>query len=358
MPQASRPRLSDIRRLIPENLYLDFCRPLLPLLSTFEVFRDLKPGCANALLTSVQESLFLSGDVVYQTGDAATAVYFVETGAFSAVTAVGRVPSEMEGIQPPSAVLGKQVFTSGCCFSESALLFEALQCETVVASDTASVSTLCFVSRDVVVRIMKCFPELEIRIRTARFAYLTSKVSNYDEAQLAQLFTEHDSQVAKLRAPFALGRCVTRYCVQQRGELCSSDIRAVAKAIGISLTEDDMTYLFEQVDVDGSNTLSLSEFCSVFSSGHISDSSVQLQLERCFQQRRKEALMRKAARMLSNRQLVKAVEQWRYASNEAARARNLEFRAAFDALRRTLQEKSGFCEACGIHCLVICSCGI
>jgi hypothetical protein len=89
VPQASRPRLSDIRRLIPENLYLDFCRPLLPLLSTFEVFRDLKPGCANALLTSVQESLFLSGDVVYQTGDAATAVYFVETGAFSAVTAVG-----------------------------------------------------------------------------------------------------------------------------------------------------------------------------------------------------------------------------------------------------------------------------
>ena len=73
----ARSKISDMVTEVPQQLYARCCLPMAEAISECSIFADFKPPFLRDLVMTMEDMHLIPGDMVYQAGEVADAMYFV-----------------------------------------------------------------------------------------------------------------------------------------------------------------------------------------------------------------------------------------------------------------------------------------
>ena len=151
------PKRESISRLIPYRLYNQTNVPLTILIRQATIFRSAGASIVGTAAEKLEESHFTPGDVIFQSGGIAEAMYFVMHGE---AVAIGN-----------SAENVLSTYRPGDHFGEMGILFTTVWTHTVLAGKNESQMSIIFsISSDAAAALARTFPEwgIELKVQKAR----------------------------------------------------------------------------------------------------------------------------------------------------------------------------------------------
>jgi hypothetical protein len=234
-----RPSLLQIWPSMPSELYVEAKRAsIASLIKASRLFLDVEDGIMRALIANLNEISLLPGDVVFQAGDPALAMYFVYQGCCTLVD----VPREQIAFK----------MGPGTVFGEPSLVLDLLEVYTAVADfkpidGAVPLTVLVVLDRGVAQQLGAEFPSWGNVLDNERGHRIRELM---DKVPIEEIRERFDAIAAEeLQSASGDGKSISFL-----------GFRLLLHQLSIKFSKVYARELFDSYDTDGSNSIEFSEF--------------------------------------------------------------------------------------------------